>query len=161
MMTRLSLRTLTASTPLTLLTVAALTALFATVAVKGFELTVFGALALYFVLWWTFLFAILPLGNAAEADPQRLVPGQDPGAPASPRLRDDAPGRHRVLRGVADLPARPPVKGDGALRHGSRRPLRRRRGSDQKQKARHEALLWITEVFFSLIYVAHCLRRVG
>ncbi|MDF9789977.1 UNVERIFIED_ORG: putative secreted protein [Methylobacterium sp. SuP10 SLI 274] len=90
MMTRLSLRTLTASTPLTLLTVAALTALFATVAVKGFELTVFGALALYFVLWWTFLFAILPLGNAAEADPQRLVPGQDPGAPASPRLREKA-----------------------------------------------------------------------
>ncbi|WP_268174328.1 DUF1467 family protein [Methylorubrum sp. SL192] len=90
MMTRLSLRTLTASTPLTLLTVAALTALFATVAVKGFELTVFGALALYFVLWWTFLFAILPLGNATEADPQRLVPGQDPGAPASPRLREKA-----------------------------------------------------------------------
>ena len=89
-MTHSPLRTLTASTPLTLLTVAVLVALFATVAVKGFELTVFGALALYFVLWWTFLFAILPLGNAGEADPQRLVPGQDPGAPASPRLREKA-----------------------------------------------------------------------
>ncbi len=89
-MTRSLLRTLTASTPLTVLTVAVLVGLMATIAVKGFALTVFGALALYFVLWWTFLFAILPLGNAAEADPHRLVPGQDPGAPASPRLREKA-----------------------------------------------------------------------
>ena len=84
------LRTIAASTPLTLLTVAALVALMVTIAVKGFALTVVGALGLYFVLWWTFLFAILPLGNAAEADPQRLVPGQDPGAPALPRLREKA-----------------------------------------------------------------------
>ncbi|WP_342150899.1 DUF1467 family protein [Methylorubrum sp. SB2] len=84
------LRTLAASTPLTVLTVAALVAVLVAVAVKGFALTIFGALALYFVLWWTFLFAILPLGNAAEADPQRLVPGQDPGAPAAPRLREKA-----------------------------------------------------------------------
>ena len=84
------LRTIAASTPLTVLTVAALVAVLVAVAVKGFALTIFGALALYFVLWWTFLFAILPLGNAAEADPQRLVPGQDPGAPALPRLREKA-----------------------------------------------------------------------
>ncbi|MFF8801495.1 MULTISPECIES: DUF1467 family protein [unclassified Methylobacterium] len=89
-MTRSPLRTVTASTPLTLLTVAVLVGLLALVAVKGFALTVFGAFALYFVLWWTFLFAILPIGNAAEADPQRLVRGQDPGAPAAPRLREKA-----------------------------------------------------------------------
>ena len=83
-------RTIAASTPLTLLTVAALVAIMALIAVKGFALTVFGALALYFVLWWTVLFGVLPLGNAAEGDPQRLVPGQDPGAPASPRLREKA-----------------------------------------------------------------------
>ncbi|MEH3118765.1 MAG: DUF1467 family protein [Methylorubrum populi] len=99
-MTRSPLRILAASTPLTLLTVAVLVGIMAAVAVKGFALTVFGALALYFVLWWTFLFAILPLGNAAEADPQRLVPGQDPGAPASPRLREKAL-LTTVLAGIA------------------------------------------------------------
>ena len=75
------------STALTLMAIAALVAAAVAVAVKGFALTVFGALALYFVLWWTFLFAVLPLGNATEADPERVVPGQDPGAPALPRLR--------------------------------------------------------------------------
>nr|WP_147044893.1 DUF1467 family protein [Methylobacterium gnaphalii] len=68
------------------LAIAAITA----VAVKGFDLTVFGALALFFVLWWTFLFAVLPLGNQAETDPSRVVRGQDPGAPARPRLREKA-----------------------------------------------------------------------
>lgn len=78
------------STPKTLGVLAVLIAAIVTVAVKGFALTVFGALALFFVLWWTFLFAVLPLGNQAEADPGRLVPGQDPGAPARPRLREKA-----------------------------------------------------------------------
>ena len=49
-----------------------------------------GAFGLYFVLWWTFLFAVLPLGNAPERDPGRMVAGQDPGAPALPRLREKA-----------------------------------------------------------------------
>ena len=79
-----------ASTGKTLGVVACLVALFATAAVKGFGLTVFGALALYFVLWWTFLFAVLPLGNRPEGDPDRIVSGQDPGAPALPRLREKA-----------------------------------------------------------------------
>ncbi len=83
-------RSVAASTPLTLLVVAAGVAAIAWIAVKVFDLTVFGACALYFVLWWTFLFAILPIGNAPEADPQRMVPGQDPGAPALPRLREKA-----------------------------------------------------------------------
>nr|WP_238180425.1 DUF1467 family protein [Methylobacterium haplocladii] len=78
------------STPRTLGVLVVLIAAIVTVAVKGFALTVFGALALFFVLWWTFLFAVLPLGNQAEADPGRLVPGQDPGAPAQPRLREKA-----------------------------------------------------------------------
>ena len=54
-------------------------------AVGLFKLTVFGALALYFVVWWTLLFVILPLRNQVETDPERIVPGQDPGAPAAPR----------------------------------------------------------------------------
>jgi predicted secreted protein len=60
------------------------------IAVSQFRLTVFGAVALYFVVWWTLLFVILPIRNQAETDPDRVVPGQDPGAPASPRLREKA-----------------------------------------------------------------------
>jgi len=78
------------STVATLCAVAAMVALAVAVAVKGFDLTVFGALALFFVLWWTLLFAVLPLGNAPEHDPQGMLPGQDPGAPATPRLREKA-----------------------------------------------------------------------
>ena len=81
---------LAASTLRTLGAVAVMVALAVSVAVKGFALTVFGALALFFVLWWTFLFAVLPLGNAPEHDPQSVRPGQDPGAPATPRLREKA-----------------------------------------------------------------------
>lgn len=78
------------STWRTLGVLTAIVALIATIAVKGFGLTVTGALGLYFVLWWTFLFAVLPLGNQREEDPARLVAGQDPGAPALPRLREKA-----------------------------------------------------------------------
>lgn len=78
------------STPLTLGTVLVLVSAFVAVAVAQFRLTVFGAAALYFVVWWTILFAILPIRNQPETDPDRVVPGQDPGAPAAPRLREKA-----------------------------------------------------------------------
>lgn len=79
-----------ASTLKTIAAVSVLVALVSAIAVNGFGLTVFGALALYFVLWWTLLFAILPLGNEAEPDPSQIVRGQDAGAPARPRLREKA-----------------------------------------------------------------------
>jgi predicted secreted protein len=82
--------TVAASTVRTLVVLVVLIAAIVAVAVKGFDLTVFGALALFFVLWWTFLFAVLPIGNQTETDPSRIVPGQDPGAPARPRLREKA-----------------------------------------------------------------------
>ena len=62
----------------------------ASVAVIQFKFTVFGAFALYFVVWWTLLFVILPIRNQIETDPALIVPGQDPGAPAVPRLREKA-----------------------------------------------------------------------
>lgn len=83
-------KTITASTGKTLAVLAILLGLIGLAAVKGFGLTVFGAFALYFVLWWTFLFAVLPLGNRPESDPTKVVAGQDPGAPALPRLREKA-----------------------------------------------------------------------
>ncbi|GJD30502.1 hypothetical protein PMNALOAF_1749 [Methylobacterium adhaesivum] len=84
------LDTVAATTLRTLAAMLAVIALVVVIAVSQFRLTVFGAVALYFVVWWTLLFVILPIRNQAETDPDRVVPGQDPGAPASPRLREKA-----------------------------------------------------------------------
>jgi len=43
-------------------------------------------LALYFVIWWTTLFAILPLGVRTQAEEGSIVPGTPESAPARPRL---------------------------------------------------------------------------
>jgi predicted secreted protein len=84
------LQTLAASTLRTLAVMGVVLVAVVLLAVGLFKLTVFGALALYFVVWWTLLFVILPLRNQVETDPERIVPGQDPGAPAAPRLREKA-----------------------------------------------------------------------
>lgn len=78
------------STPATLAAVALLVACFVAAGVGLFKLTVGGGIALYFVIWWTLLFAILPIRNHAETRPEHIVPGQDLGAPAAPRLREKA-----------------------------------------------------------------------
>ena len=82
--------TLTRSTMMTLCVVTVLVAAFVAAGVSLFKLTVGGAIALYFVVWWTLLFAVLPLRNQPETRPSHVVPGQDPGAPAVPRLREKA-----------------------------------------------------------------------
>ena len=38
-------------------------------------------LALYFIIWWTMLFTILPFGVRSQQEAKRIVPGSDPGAP--------------------------------------------------------------------------------
>ncbi|MCJ2121569.1 DUF1467 family protein [Methylobacterium sp. J-077] len=81
---------LTRSTPATLAAVIVLVAAFVAVGVSQFKLTIGGSIALYFVVWWTLLFAVLPLRNQPETRPGHVVPGQDPGAPVSPRLREKA-----------------------------------------------------------------------
>ena len=43
------------------------------------------AIAIYFLIWWIVLFAVLPWGVRAQGD--HGVPGTDPGAPAIPGLR--------------------------------------------------------------------------
>ena len=60
------------------------------VGVAGFGFGIPGALSLYFVVWWTVLFAILPLGVRSQAEAGEVVPGSDPGSPAEPRLRERA-----------------------------------------------------------------------
>ncbi|HVY59073.1 MAG TPA: DUF1467 family protein [Xanthobacteraceae bacterium] len=43
--------------------------------------------AIYFIVWWIVLFAILPWGVRSQAEAGEVPPGTDPGAPAIPALR--------------------------------------------------------------------------
>jgi predicted secreted protein len=44
------------------------------------------AAAIYFIIWWVVLFAVLPWGIRSQEESGAIVPGSDPGAPAMPRL---------------------------------------------------------------------------
>lgn len=39
-------------------------------------------LAIYFIIWWVVLFAVLPWGVRSQHEAGEVVPGSDPGAPA-------------------------------------------------------------------------------
>ena len=40
------------------------------------------AIAIYFLVWWIVLFAVLPWGVRNQEESADIVPGTDPGAPA-------------------------------------------------------------------------------
>jgi predicted secreted protein len=42
-----------------------------------------GAIALYFICWWTTLFAVLPFGIKSQIEDGAVTGGTEPGAPAS------------------------------------------------------------------------------
>lgn len=44
------------------------------------------SIALYFVIWWTVLFAVLPLDIRSQYEEGKVVPGSEGAAPAQPRL---------------------------------------------------------------------------
>ena len=44
------------------------------------------SVAIYFVIWWTTLFAVLPLGIRSQLEAGEVSPGSDPGAPAKTRV---------------------------------------------------------------------------
>ncbi|WP_284177003.1 DUF1467 family protein [Rhabdaerophilum sp. SD176] len=44
-------------------------------------------IAIYFVIWWTTLFAVLPLGVRSQVEAGEVTPGTEPGAPASTNIR--------------------------------------------------------------------------
>jgi predicted secreted protein len=44
------------------------------------------ALAIYFLIWWVVLFAVLPWGIRSQAEGGEISPGTDPGAPSLPQL---------------------------------------------------------------------------
>jgi predicted secreted protein len=45
------------------------------------------ALAIYFIIWWVTLFAVLPWGVRSQAESGEIARGTDPGAPAIPRVQ--------------------------------------------------------------------------
>jgi predicted secreted protein len=53
-------------------------------------MSVAGAIALYFIIWWTVLFAILPFGVKSQAESGEVTAGTEPGAPIAPRMRRKA-----------------------------------------------------------------------
>ncbi len=57
---------------------------------RAFDLTLAGSIGLYFIVWWTLLFAILPVGMRTQAEAGEVTAGTDPGAPAAPALRERA-----------------------------------------------------------------------
>jgi predicted secreted protein len=44
------------------------------------------AIAIYFIIWWTVLFAVLPWGVRSQEESGAVTKGSDPGAPAIPHL---------------------------------------------------------------------------
>jgi predicted secreted protein len=44
------------------------------------------SVALYFVIWWTLLFAVLPLGVRSQYEQGDVVPGTEGAAPHQPML---------------------------------------------------------------------------
>jgi predicted secreted protein len=45
------------------------------------------ALAIYFVIWWIVLFAVLPWGVQSKHEGGEMTPGTDPGAPVLTNLK--------------------------------------------------------------------------
>ncbi len=50
-------------------------------------MSIFTALAIYFVIWWIVLFAVLPFGVRSQHEAGEMAPGTDPGAPVLTNLK--------------------------------------------------------------------------
>jgi len=44
------------------------------------------ALAIFFLIWWVVLFAVLPWGIRSQHEGEDIAPGTDPGAPRAARV---------------------------------------------------------------------------
>jgi predicted secreted protein len=44
------------------------------------------AVAVYLVIWWTVLFAVLPIGVRTQGEDGAIIPGTPESAPTTPRL---------------------------------------------------------------------------
>lgn len=63
------------------------------------------AVAIYFIVWWVVLFAVLPWGVRSQDESGAIVPGSDPGAPTIPNLRAKLVWTTIVATGVFALMA--------------------------------------------------------
>ena len=84
------LRRIAASLWTTLAAVILISAAAIALAVQAFGLRVSGGIALYFVIWWIGLFAVLPFGVRSQAEAGDVAAGTEPGAPTLPALRKKA-----------------------------------------------------------------------
>ncbi|MHB2169223.1 DUF1467 family protein [Alsobacter sp. R-9] len=50
-------------------------------------MSISGAIALYFIVWWVTLFAILPIGVRSQHEAGEVAAGTEPGAPLAPMMR--------------------------------------------------------------------------
>lgn len=58
------------------------------------------AIALYFIIWWLVLFAVLPIGvRNAEESGEAMPAGHDAGAPVAPML-----GKKLVITTIVSVP---------------------------------------------------------
>jgi predicted secreted protein len=53
-------------------------------------MTPLAAIAVYFVIWWTLLFCVLPLSIQSQVERGDVVKGTEPGAPVAPQLAKKA-----------------------------------------------------------------------
>jgi predicted secreted protein len=53
-------------------------------------MTPLAAIAVYFVIWWTLLFCVLPLNIQSQVERGDVVKGTEPGAPVAPQLAKKA-----------------------------------------------------------------------
>ena len=44
------------------------------------------AFAIFFVIWWTVLFAVLPFGVRSQREAEEVTMGTEPGAPSNSRM---------------------------------------------------------------------------
>ena len=50
-------------------------------------MSIFTALAIFFVIWWIALFAVLPWGVHSQHESGEMAPGTDPGAPVLTNIK--------------------------------------------------------------------------
>ncbi|GHC60446.1 DUF1467 family protein [Limoniibacter endophyticus] len=50
-------------------------------------MTIFSAVAVYFVIWWTVLFASIPFGLRTQEEEGSVIPGTTASAPAGSHMR--------------------------------------------------------------------------
>lgn len=50
-------------------------------------MSVFTQLAIYFIIWWVVLFAVLPWGVHSQHESGEMTPGTDPGAPVLANIK--------------------------------------------------------------------------